>query len=63
MNVSVLGQKGFDALGLVRGKFVGDHVNFFATRLIHHKVGQERDELRGGMSFSGLAQDLAGFGI
>jgi hypothetical protein len=35
----------FYQAGFVRRDVVGDDVDFFATRLIHHNVGQEGDEL------------------
>jgi hypothetical protein len=49
----------FDRLALVSREVVGDHMDLFAARLIDHDVGQEGDELRGGVPLSGLAQHLA----
>ena len=63
MNVAVGVQEIFDLSGFVRREVVGDHVDFFATRLIDHDVSQERDELGRGVTRRGLAQHLSGFGI
>ena len=63
MNVQVLGEERIDSLGLVRREVVGDHMDLFALALVHHEVGQKRDELRRGVTLSGLAQHLAGLGV
>ena len=42
---------------------VGDYVDLLAAWLVHDDVGEERDELRGSMAGSGLAEDLTGFGV
>jgi hypothetical protein len=44
-------------------RFVGDHADLFPTRLIGDDVGEERDELRRGMSRRRLAKPLAGLGV
>jgi len=38
-------------------------VDLFATWLVDHDVGEERDELRRGVPRGGLTQNLAGLGV
>src|SRR5580692_6122522 len=56
-------QKIFDRLAFMSREIVGDYVDLFAAWLIDHDVGQEGDELGGGVTLGGLAQNLSGLGV
>ncbi len=63
LNLRMRDQEIFDRLSLVRQEIVGDHVDLFSVRLVDHDVGEESDELRGGMAFSRLAQHFVSAGV
>lgn len=52
-------QEGVHLLGLMRREIVEDDVQRLPPRLMGHQVGQERDELRRGVSFGGTPEHRA----
>jgi hypothetical protein len=58
-------QEVFDPLAHVCREVVGDHVDLIAARLIDHDVGEERDELSGGVPLrsTGRARQFRVFAI
>jgi hypothetical protein len=63
MNLRVRFKEFFDRRAFVRREIVGDHVDLLTARLVDHDVGEEGDELRGGVPLRGLAQDFASLRI
>src|SRR5213595_3045766 len=63
MNLRVLGEEGIDLLGLVRREVVGNDVNLFAPRLVHHDVGEKGYEFSRGVAACRLAQNLTGLSV
>ncbi len=63
MNLRVRSEERVDLFGLVCREVVGDDVDLFALRLVHHDIGEERNKLCGRVPGRCLAQDLAGFGV
>jgi hypothetical protein len=55
VNVRMRFQEIVNLPGLVGREVIGDHVDLLAARLVHDDVGEERDELRGGVAGSGLS--------
>ena len=56
-------QEGLDMGGLVRREIVEDHVNLLAAWLMRHDVGEERDELSGGMACGRSPEHLTGLRV
>ena len=63
VNLGVRRQEVLDRCALVGREVVGDHVDLFAARLVDHDVGEERDELGGGVPRRRFAEHLAGLRI
>ena len=63
VNLRMSVEEVFDRLALVSRQVVGDHVDFFAARLIGNNVSEEGYELCRGVARCGLAKNLTGFGI
>ena len=56
-------QEILDRPALVSREIVGDDVDLFATGLVDDDVGEESDELGGGVSRGGLAEHFTGLRI
>ena len=63
MHPRILGEERLDPRGLVRREVVGDHMDLLAVGLVHHEVGQKRDELCRGVARRSLAPHLARLGV
>ena len=62
-NLGMRHQEVLDRCALVRREVVGDHMDLFAAGLMDHDVGEERDELSGGVPQRRFAEHLAGLRI
>ena len=63
VNPGVRRQEVLDRCARVGREVVGDYVDLLATRLVDHDVGEERDELGGGVPRRRFAEHLAGLRI
>lgn len=62
-NLGVRSREVSEGLTLVSRDVVGNHVGFFAARLVDCDIGQEGNELGRAMARGGHAQHIAGLGV